>query len=99
MPRSGWNIGTSAYHARRAQRIHRPVPAIRRLDRDPRVARRLRNLSDQPSRVVVDPDTIDLTTTAIDPHDHRPMQMQIDTNELPPSDTVTRSWPSIHVGL
>jgi hypothetical protein len=39
-------------------------------------------------RVVVDPDPAQLGALGVDPSDHRPVQMQIDSDDLPTSDTV-----------
>ena len=72
------------------QRIDRPIPAVGRFDRDRRTRAGFRHLAHQRSPVVVDPHTLDLTTTIVDPRDHRTAQMQIDAHELPSnSDTVT----------
>src|SRR5580693_5130752 len=77
----------------RLQRVDRPVPAICRLDRDRRTLPSLRHFSDKAGHRIVDPHALELATAVVDPHDHRPVQMQGDTDELLlPSDTVTQWW-------
>jgi hypothetical protein len=62
----------------RQQRVHRPVPAIGRLNRDRTTAAAgLADLTDQQLRIVVDPHPAELVARVVEARDHRPVQMQI----------------------
>src|SRR5437899_11108862 len=64
------------------QRIHRPVPAIGRLQRDVGSRTGLADLAQQPIPVVVDADLTDDLTVRTHPTDHTAPAMQIDPDEL-----------------
>jgi len=70
------------------QRINSPVPAIGRLDRDRCTAAGRTDRLHQRLRVVVDLHAVQLLALAVDPADHRPMQMKIHSHKLLLRDTV-----------
>lgn len=72
------------------QRVHRPVPAVRGLDRDRTTTpARLADLANQSLRVVGDAHPAQLIAGIVLPGDHRPVQVQVDPHEPPPNrDTV-----------
>ncbi len=75
------------------QHIHRPVPAVGRLDRYRRTRTRLGDLAQQRDAVVLDPDRLEDLTRSAHPADHAAPAMQIDSNKL------ARGIVSTHGGL
>jgi tetratricopeptide (TPR) repeat protein len=89
----------AAAEAAALQRVDRPVPAVRGLDRHRRAPAGLAHLRHQGLRVVVDPDAVQLPALPIDPDDHRPMQMQIDADPLRGRSTVAHRGPPLRTGV
>ena len=67
----------------RLEHVHGPVPAVRRLDDDPRVLPRLGDLAPQRGRAAGDPDGLQLASVLGHPDDHAAPPVQVDPDDLP----------------
>jgi hypothetical protein len=65
------------------QRVDRPVPAVGRLDDDPRTRTSLRDLRGEDLPVIGEPHRLQTLTLLGHPHHHRAIAVQIKTNNLP----------------
>jgi len=76
------------------QRIHRPIPAVGRLQHHLRRLPRLGNLARQRHRVVVDAHRLQTLTRLAHPHNDRTTPVQIDTHHLPTVILIHKGPPS-----
>jgi len=67
----------------RLERIDRPVPAVRRLDHNPRILPRTGDHAPQRLRAVPDPDRLELAPVLSHPHQHAALPVQVHPDDLP----------------